>query len=162
MEATVPSLPLLASRRRQRSSAPSFPRSRCGLLFCKSQSGSACLDFAGLTHGDARCSTRSHIQSEEVRGGNRVSHLHRFTGFSPQEIPPPTAASIARCRTKLELFFVCVFVCFFPRELNTMWPCRGSDCCPLWEYLTDPREKDFRMGKLQSKHGKNAANASEI
>lgn len=42
-------------------------------------------------------------------------------------------------------------------KTNTMWPCCISDCVILVRFRStfiDPGKRDFRMGKLQSKHGK--------
>lgn len=82
-----------------------------GLLFCKSQSGSACLDAQG-----SRTETRAARRARTFRAKRCVegtaSPTFIVSRVYPEEILPPTAASIARCWTKLEQFFLCV-VCVF-------------------------------------------------
>lgn len=100
-----------------------------------------------LTHrarGAARRSTRSHNRSEEKPGERAASPTFIILLVCPEKTGASTNAR--RC-TGLE---------FSSGEINTMWPCRGSNCCPIWESLLI---QDLRMGKLQSKHGKKAANS---
>lgn len=53
-----------------------------------------------------------------------------FYWFIPRRLVfPPIPALIARCWNKPE---------FSSRQINTMWPCRDSNYCPIWEYLIDP------------------------
>lgn len=110
-----------------------------GVLFCKSRSGSACLDAPG-SRSRAPLDALPQSQRREVR---RESGVFIILLVYPEKTGLSTNA---RCCTSLE---------FSSGEINTMWPCRGSNC-PIWESLLI---QDLRMGKLQSKHGKKAANS---
>lgn len=143
------SLPLPTSRRRQRSSAPSFPRRRAAFYFVNPKAEVRV--WTRRAHARRRALLDALAHSER-RGAWREQRLPRssFHGFIPrrsfrQRPLPSLAAGLS-----WSIFF-CVCCLFFPRELNTMWPCRGSDCCPLWEYLTDPGEKGLKNGQTSVK-----------
>lgn len=99
------------------------------------------------------CSERFHIQSDwrEVRG-QTVSSLHPFH------------SSISFLHTQLMLQWTCDWTACLWMKLefsfcrtNTMWPCWSSDCGVLVRYRStfiDPGKRGVRMGKHQSKHGK--------
>lgn len=111
-----------------------------GVLFCKSQSGSACRDAQGLA--EARAARRAPTIAAQRSLERAASPTFIILLAHPEK-----NTSNARCCTVLE---------FSSGEINTMWPCRGSNCCPIWESLLI---QDLRMGKLQSKHGKKAASS---